>query len=233
MAGKFIIAPDLQQLLDNLKGAQFENNIAYMYVDTVGDITVGVGHNLDAHGDALQLPFIVKRLKRHHVIGGDVGVPISSNPVIGRPATAPEIQNDYDFLNKNRGLKKYFPQNLEKYTTLELLPAKVDQLFKTDLDVAIAVCRKEFGEDFDQYPTACQAGLIDIAFNCGNFSSFQPRFVPAIKASGEFAKNTPSERWKIASESCQRSTASATRNALVAKWFMDGAAAAAAAPAAP
>jgi GH24 family phage-related lysozyme (muramidase) len=223
MAGNFVITPVLRQLLDNLKRAQFENNVAYMYVDTVGENTVGVGHNLTAHGDALKLPFIVKRFERHAVIGGDVGVPISSDKVIGRRASIAEIQNDFDFLKKHSGLGKYSPEHLQKYTTLELPSADIDQLFTKDLDVAVAVCRREFGEAFDKFPTTCQAALIDIAFNCGTFASFQSRLVPAIKGTGAYAKKTPSERWKIASESCRRGEVSEVRNALVAKWFMDGA----------
>jgi GH24 family phage-related lysozyme (muramidase) len=217
----FIITPALKQLLDNLKGPQFEKNIPYMYVDTVGDVTVGVGHDLDSNGDALRLPFIVKRFERHHVIGGDVGVPIS-NKMVDRPAAPAEIQNDYDFLSKHSGLGKFAPDQLQKYTTVELAGPAIDQLFIKDLDISIAVCRREFGDAFDKFPTPCQAALIDIAFNCGSFQSFT-HLVGAVKGTGAYVKKTPSERWKIASESCRRGQVSQLRNATVAKWLMDGA----------
>src|SRR5579863_5064240 len=215
--------PQLRQLLNALKGPQFEKNIPYMYVDTVGDVTVGVGHDLDANSDALQLPFVVKRWERHAVIGGDKGVTITANKVLARKATQAEIQNDYDFLKKHSALGNYSAEHLQKYTTLELAPTSVDQLFEKDLNVALAVVQKEFGESFDGYPVTCQAALIDIAINCGNFSTFQLQFVPAIKGLREFAKKTMPERWKIASASCRRGEVSGARNAQVAHWLLDGA----------
>ena len=219
----FAISAELQELLNNLKGSQFENNIAYMYVDSVGKITVGVGHNLTAQGDVLSLPFVVKRYERHSVLGGDKGVPIAKDSKLDRPATTAEIQNDYDFLKKHSGLKKYGPEQLQKYTTLELGADAIQELFVGDLKIAIDVCRKEFGAAFDKFPVKCQAGLIDIAFNAGSFRSFQTVFVPAIKGTGDYAKKKESERWTIASQNCKRGQVSATRNDLVAKWFLDAA----------
>jgi GH24 family phage-related lysozyme (muramidase) len=223
MAANFTITAALGQLLNTLKGPQFEKNIPYMYVDTVGDVTVGVGHDLDANNDVLKLPFMVKRFERHAVLGGDVGVSIFSNKVLNRTASQSEIQNDYDFLKKHTGLGKFLAEQLQKYTTLELTTVAIDQLFLKDLKIAVAVTRQEFGETFDTFPTTCQAALIDIAFNCGSFSTFQTRFVPAVKGLGAFANKTMYERWKIASESCRRGQLSAARNAQVAKWLMDGA----------
>jgi GH24 family phage-related lysozyme (muramidase) len=216
-------APQLRQLLNALKGSQFEKNIPYMYVDTVGDVTVGVGHDLDANNDTLTLAFLVKRFERHPVIGGDKGESIAEKKAVGRVATQTEIQNDYDFLKKHSALGKYAAEQVQKYTTVELAPATVDQLFEKDLNVALAVAQREFGESFAKFPVPCQAALIDIAFNCGNFATFQHRFVPAIKGIGQFAKKTMSERWKIASESSRRGQLSAARNAQVAQWLLDGA----------
>jgi GH24 family phage-related lysozyme (muramidase) len=219
-----VISSDLQQLLNNLKRPDFEGNVPWMYVDTVGKVTVGVGHNVSAHKDLLALPFLVKRFMRHHVIGGDVGKPIVENKAVDRPATAAEKQNDYDFLVKHKGLGNYLPTQLQRYTTLELQSTVIDRIFADDLAVAVAVARNEFGDAFDTYKVPCQAALIDIAFNCGSFSGFQHRLVPAIKGTGEYAKKTAAERWKIASEASNRPDESPARNALVAQWLLNGAA---------
>jgi hypothetical protein len=40
------ISSDLKALLQTLKGTDFENNIPYMYLDSEGNVTVGVGHKL-------------------------------------------------------------------------------------------------------------------------------------------------------------------------------------------
>lgn len=101
----FVISPALRQLLDKLKGPKFEMNIPYMYVDTVGDVTVGVGHDIDANNDLLKLPFIVKRFTRHKVIGGDTGISITSNQTLDRPASQAEIKNEYDFLKNIKALE--------------------------------------------------------------------------------------------------------------------------------
>ncbi|WP_143169375.1 hypothetical protein [Vibrio quintilis] len=219
----FTFSPKLLQLLQVLKKSSFENNIPYMYVDSVGKITVGVGHNLDAYKDKLELKFVVKRLTRHHVRGGDTGISVKDKTCLGKAATADQINNDYNFLTKHIGLKKYNPENLRKYTTLELSQDSIDKLFLADLKIAAAVAMREFGsENFRKYPIQCQAALIDIAFNVGNFSSFRNTFVPAIKGTGKYKNMSMSERWKIASQSCRRGQVSSERNNQVVKWLKKG-----------
>lgn len=218
-----IISPKLLKLLEVLKKPSSENNIPYMYVDTVGKVTVGVGHNLDAHKDMLSLAFIVKRLTRYPVKGGDSGVAILSNKVLDRVATKDEIQNDYDFIKKHKGLGKYNPENLRKYTTLELSVETVNTVFKKDLNIAVAIAKREFGVAFNTYPVTCQAALVDIAFNVGNFSSFRGTFIPAIKGTGKYASLSMEERWEIASKNCRRGQISGERNRHVARWLMEGA----------
>lgn len=223
MATPFTISIELGKLLETLKKPTSENFIPYMYIDTSAKVTVGVGHNLDAHKDKLTLPFKVARFTRHPVKGGDTGIPIAKDKrTVGRAATVDEINNDYNFLKKHKGLGKYFPENLEKYTTLELQKSTINQIFKKDLNIAVAVVRREFGSAFDKYPVTCQAALIDIAFNVGNFSSFRPTMVPAIKGTGAYANMSMSDRWKIASKNCRRGKVSAERNRQTTQWFLDG-----------
>jgi GH24 family phage-related lysozyme (muramidase) len=217
-----IIGHRLRALLNALKGPMFEKNIPYMYVDTEGKITVGVGHNLSAHKDVLQLPFIVARFERHPVLGGDRGIPISQNKTPGRLATTAEKQNDFDFLSKYKGLGHYAPEQLAKYTTLELRQHDVDRLFENDLIVAVRTARQEFGAAFDKFSASRQAALVDIAFNAGGFRTFQHSFVPAIKGQGLYAGKSEAERWKEAARHSRRGKVPAPRNAQVAEWLTDG-----------
>lgn len=115
------------------------------------------------------------------------------------------------------------PDQLAKYTTLELKSATIDTLFTGDLNIAAAVAKREFGTDFDKYPVSCQAALIDIAFNCGSFRTFQTNFVPAIKGTGMYAKKTIKERWQVAANHSGRGKVSAERNLQIKKWISDGA----------
>ncbi len=223
MATKFTPSAQLLKLLESLKKPSSENNIPYMYVDSVGKITVGVGHNLTAHRDMLSLPFKVKRFKRYPVRGGHTGIAITKNKTLNRTATHTEIKNDYNFLIKFKRLGKYLPTQLRKYTTLELLPSAVNTLFKKDLNNAIAIARAEFGTAFDSYPVTCQAALIDFAFNLGSFKKFN-NFVSAIKGTGKYKGKSMSYRWKAAAKESHRYQVSSARNAEIKKWLLNGAA---------
>ncbi|HEX3445986.1 MAG TPA: hypothetical protein VHS80_14810 [Chthoniobacterales bacterium] len=217
-----IIGHKLRSLLNVLKGPMFEKNIPYMYVDTEGKVTVGVGHNLSAHRDVLQLPFIVARFERHPVIGGDRGIPVNHNKGPGRPATTAEKQNDFDFLTKHKGLGHYAPEQLAKYTTLELRQHDIDRLFEIDLIVAVRTARQEFGASFDKFSVTRQAALVDIAFNAGGFRTFQHSFVPAIKGQGLYAHKPEVERWNEAARHSRRGKVQGLRNAQVAEWLNNG-----------
>src|ERR1700730_3819561 len=192
----FNISPSLSKLLDTLKGTDFENNISFMYVDSTGNVTVGVGHNLTADPNYQMLPFKINteweketkkqpRRKRQHVKGGDIGISLVANRPPGIAATQSEIKNDFDFLTKHSGkgetkepaLKKYSPdqssQNnplLKRYTTVELDDKDIDKLFAADCNSFIGELRgiRLFGNAFDAYPVEGQAALIDMIFNLGS-----------------------------------------------------------------
>jgi len=223
MAG-YVISAQLRGYLDKLKGSAFEKNISYMYVDTTGNVTVGVGHNLTSHGDVQSLSFVVKRLTRKAVLGGDQGIPIGTPQATNRPATVAEKKNDYDFLKKHTGLGKYAPEQLSPYTTLELGSTEINRLFESDLQDAIALARNTFtAAAFDAYPVSCQAALIDIAYNCGSFATFTT-LVQAVKGVGAYAGKSWSERWKAAASHAKRGKVNAERNSQIEQWLTAGAA---------
>ncbi len=207
--------------LVKLKDPDFEGNIPYMYIDKRGKVTVGVGHNLTAHRDHLTLPFLVQRFERKKVAGGDQGIPIPKTRPVGAAATKAEIQNDFDFLVKNKGLGKYLAVNLALYTTVELESAKIDEIFLKDVTSAIKTAKGEL-PDFDSYPVPCQAGIVDIVFNTGRLRF--PTLVRAVKAEKEFAGKPASERWEAAARESKRPEVKQERNNQVHQWFMAGAA---------
>ena len=221
--------------LEQLKGPQFEKNIPYMYVDTTGNVTVGVGHNLTAKGDQLTLPFKVKRLARKGVVTGskdpqkshDYGIPIlDSNLTLNRPATAEEIKDDFQFLTNHTALGKYSAGADNKdlmrlQTTVELDPSDVDTLFHKDALAAITKAQDIFGSDFDSYPRGCRAGIIDIIFNTGGLDNF-PKLKQAIKGAGPYAGKLESERWDAAAKESNRPQVNPERNNTVKQWFYEG-----------
>ena len=211
--------------LVKLKGPDFEDNIPYMYVDSDGKVTVGVGHNLTAHKDQQSLPFKIKRYERKKVISGDQGIPIPKTRPEGAVATKVEIQNDFDFLTRNNGLKKNLPSNpnMKLYATVELDSTTIDEIFLKDLATAIKKAKGVL-PSLDSYPVPCQAGIIDIVFNTGELKF--PTLIRAVKAEREFAGKPASERWEAAARESKRPQVKPERNNQVNQWFMEGAAAA-------
>ena len=214
----------LNQYLSELKDSAFENDIPYLYLDSEGNLTVGVGHNVNSHGDLLDLPFVVKRFERKAVKGGDKGKPIAENKVLNRKAREAEIQNDADFLKKHSGLKKYLPEYLQDYTTLELTDDGIQDLFVSDLNDAYDAVETVFGKaPFAAFPVSCQAGLIDLQFNTGNIGGFST-LIGAVKGEGDFKGKSWKDRWTAAAKACHRKKpVSEERNNKVLQWFMQGA----------
>src|SRR5438105_12589402 len=99
----------MADLSDYFKKIQeMEDSAPFMYVDSTGNVTVGSGHNLTALQDHTKLPFkTTDRFERKATADGDKGVPITVKKEAGRNASPEEIQNDYNFLNKHKGLGKF------------------------------------------------------------------------------------------------------------------------------
>lgn len=172
----------LKHYLFKLKTASFEKTVPYMYLDSQGHLMVGIGHNIDLRGDLLDLPFVTTdRFDREAAKDGEKGTPIMEKKVPNRPATPQEIENDASFLKEHLGLENYPPDDLAKYTTLELAPDAIEDLFLTDLNLAYDSLLNEFGfAQFLAFAVPCQAGLIDLAFSTGDIRGF-PNLVRAVK----------------------------------------------------
>jgi hypothetical protein len=220
------MSAELRKMTQILRSDDFEKTIPYLYLDSRGILTAGVGHNLrdNPTPDPLSLSFTVRRLQRKKVAGGDQGIPIADKTRLGMSATRQEIQNDIDFLQRNTGLKQYFPGSLRDYTTLELGSSQIDSLFERDVNHFLGVCRREFTDAaFDAFPVSCQMALIDIAFNCGSFINWRGHFAPAIKGTGSYVGKSWSERWTEAANYSRRGAVGLARNAKVKGWLLKGA----------
>lgn len=135
---------------------KFEGSIPHLYLDTVGIVTVGIGHAMPKVGDALAL-------------FADSG------------AGKAEISRQYNAVKsqpKNRVSAFY-----ERLTTLRLGAAQIDRLFESDcadfirqLDARIAGYRT--------MPPQAQLALLDMAFNLGvsGLTKRWPRLMAAVAA---------------------------------------------------
>ena len=122
----------------------FEGAIPYLYLDTAGIVTVGIGHALETAGEAAVLPF---------VLGAG-----------GARATTAEIEADYaavKALPKGRVAAFYRP-----FSRTVLGDDAIADLFTTDLNDFLAeLGRKVAG--FDELPRGAQLALLDMAYNLG------------------------------------------------------------------
>jgi GH24 family phage-related lysozyme (muramidase) len=122
----------------------FEGSVAWMYRDTVGLITVGVGNMLpDVHA-ALKLPF---RVQSSGDLAGDMAV-------------------CQDFARVQQLAPGKLPKFYYEYEALILAEADIDALLASRLQGFEAQLRQQFPK-YDAYPDPAKLALLDMAYNLG------------------------------------------------------------------
>ena len=173
-----------------------EGCITYMYLDTVGKVTVAVGQMLPtAAAAAAGLTFI----RRDN----------------GSQATAAEISQDYQSVAQQTSgrVASFYKQ----FTKLDMPEDAINELLDTRIEGFEAGLRRDF-PNYDSYPDEAKLGLMDMAFNLGNqglVSKF-PTFTRAARA----------QSWRTCAQECQRIGISDGRNAMTKQLFEDAATAA-------
>lgn len=121
-----------------------EGVVDHLYLDTRGNVTVGVGFLLPHVADAQRLPFLTRSL---HL-----------------PATVQQIASDYAaVLAMLPGLPA---AHYLAATFLCLDSIEIDKLLGDELDQTIARLQQEI-VDFPLLPEACQEALVDMEYNLG------------------------------------------------------------------
>lgn len=141
------------------KMEKYEGRIDYMYLDSKGLVTVGVGHLIKDIASAQKLNF-----KK------------SDN----KPASKEEIKADYETVKKqptNRLASFY-----KKHTKLHLSVADINTLTNKHIDNFESELKKIF-PDFSTYPSEVRLALFDIIFNVGmtDLNNKWPNFKKAVK----------------------------------------------------
>ncbi len=142
----------------------FEGVIPWMYLDTVGKVTVGVGLMLPDAAAALRLPF----------------------QVAGRPATEAEILTEFarvDAMPMGRPALFYRGK-----AEVELVRESIDALLRTVLVGFEGELRKALAE-YDALPQGVKLALLDMIYNLGPAGLLKgyPRLMKAVSA-GDFAE---------------------------------------------
>ena len=147
----------------------FEKRINHFYLDSVGKVTVGVGHMLPNRA-------AVSSITMYKV----------KNKLPGTLATLVEKQIEFDTILKQK--KNYKAEWYKKHTTLVMKDADITALLNKHVD-SFYKKLKGYPDDFDKLDRNVQAALFDMIFNLGVnqiINKFK-KFDAAIK-SGDWKK---------------------------------------------
>lgn len=182
---------------------RWEGEERFMYVDTRGYITTGIGHLLKNGDEASKLPWYHRQT--------------------GRPATQTEIKSVFqrlsqmwtDYKTEHPNGKGYAASYYEKVSDLVLPGGEPLKLATDRLNKDFLRDLRKMFPDFDSYPFPAQRGLVDMAYNLGlgNLRHKFPNFVAACNA-GDFA---------AAAKECHRSSSRADRNEATRSLFQSAA----------
>lgn len=165
---------------------KFEKKINHFYLDSVGKVTVGVGH-----------------LIPNKMAVGTVTMYKVVNKLPGIIATAQEKQKEYDtILKQKRGYKAEW---YAKYTTLAMKDSDSTALLNRHIDTfykeltTIYKKAKGYPDDFDNMDKNIQAALFDMIFNLGakKITTKFPTFNKALKSGDWIKAATESNRPQI------------------------------------
>jgi GH24 family phage-related lysozyme (muramidase) len=123
---------------------RLEGSIEHMYLDTRGNVTVGVGRMLPTADAAAKLAF---------VRNSD-----------GKPASAQEIKDEFALVKSKEKAKS--ASWYKQFTALHLTETTIDALLTENLD-GVEKGLKDLFPAYDAYPEAAREALIDMAFNLG------------------------------------------------------------------
>jgi RHS repeat-associated protein len=132
----------------------------YMYRDTTGHVTIGVGHHILNVDSAKRIKFMID----------------------GRPATPKEISEAYKAVLDHNASLNTKATAFENVSPLRVEEGTITTLLTKDIKVAEAGAKGIF-PDFDSYPESVQTSIVDMAFNLG-VSKLRvefPKFVDAVR----------------------------------------------------
>jgi GH24 family phage-related lysozyme (muramidase) len=187
----------------------WEGNKPFMYVDTRGYVTTGIGNKLSSGEEAMKLPW------RHKATG--------------LPATPAEIRTAFEHVqakyaefrlahpdgNKSAGADHY-----EHATDLVLPPGKADELANSRIEGFVQSLRKLF-PGFDAYPAPAQHALVDMIYTLGP-KGLEKKF-PTVVASCRAGDFTTAAKFCHRKAQANEHRAGDVRNAVTRSQFLEAA----------
>jgi GH24 family phage-related lysozyme (muramidase) len=169
----------------------FEGSVPWLYLDALGNVTVGVGHLLSSLTAAQSVAFVTR--------------------MDATPATSQQIAIDYSRVQAMA--PDLTASAYQSPTSLALAPGMDETLLVGDLKASEYQLLVAFAV-YDELPSLAQAALIDMMFNLvpAHFNAQEwPRLFAAVNA----------WEWNTAAEQSFRTTASPARNIEIATLFRD------------
>lgn len=189
-----------------LLAGPFEGSIPYMYLDSLGYVTVGVGKMLPTPSSALLLKFVHQKGKSR--------------------ATPAEITAAYMSVRASAGNRP--AASYRKLTDLDLAPGEADRLLTDELQTAEDGCRTLFPA-WNRFPLAAQLALLDMVYNMGPGQALtQAQRRAGQREHGLFQfhrlrASVAKEDWAAASRECERQGIQRSRNFWTRDKFLEAA----------
>ncbi|HEX4322142.1 MAG TPA: hypothetical protein VHZ52_14615 [Acidobacteriaceae bacterium] len=161
--------------------AGFEGSIPFMYLDTAGNVTVGVGNLLADAAAAQALAFVVRP-----DLAADPSLP---------PAAATPDDIATDFASVTAQPKAFAAPHYKQFTKLDLPADAITSLLASRVQIFTRQLLIVF-PNFNSYPAEACAAIFDMAFNLGigKMMSAFPTFTRAVRSAD----------WATAAAQCHR-----------------------------
>ncbi|NOS88527.1 MAG: hypothetical protein HOP34_08305 [Methylococcaceae bacterium] len=181
--------------------ARWEGRFPYMYLDTKGLVTVGIGKMLPNIAAAQSLGFVRR--------------------ADGLVATAKEIETDFNEVKKQPAAK--LASSYQKHTKLDLPNNEIDALLKSTAD-SFEKSLEGYFKDYKTYPTTVKRALLDMAYNLGmGKDATKKHHATGLHQFKTLKAAVESGDWKKASENCHRKGPSEERNNWTRDLFLEAA----------
>jgi GH24 family phage-related lysozyme (muramidase) len=182
--------------LRHLKHPDVENYLPYMYRDSEGNVTVGIGHLLPTASDAKNLNFFTRA---PNVAAEDLDIERAFNRVKKAPLPFDTVATAF-----------------ERFSNIRISEAYANTLALDEMDEFQRILRTNAHlPEFETYPIAAKMAILDMAYTLGAKGMREgfPVFTSAVRR----------RNWKLAAQESHRKQPSAQRNQIVWDWLQQAA----------
>ena len=180
---------------------KWEGRFSFMYLDTKGFVTVGIGKMLPNVATAQKLGFVRRTDKSI--------------------ATSTEIATDFTEVKKQPFGR--LASSYEKHTKLDLPDKVIDDLLKIEVS-NFEKSLESYFKDYKTYPTNAKRALLDMIYNLGlGVKATKSHHATGLHQFKILKAAVESGDWKKASENCHRVGPSEARNNWTRDRFIEAA----------